>query len=248
MAKWVQVSKHEFTFGGLIKSSWPSLLLGFIFLPMGIGFLFIQGKEGEEWIGPVVATITLLGALALLAVAPWRFIRRVASARVYEQGISWHKGGSEEKYPWDEVREVYRTERHVLQGGEKPSDWNRTSDLRLVFSDGEEIRFNHMLSKYDRLANYVQQVTTRQLIPEALAELEEKDSVTFGPVEVSRDGLTIEEDFYPWKKVKRLVVGNGYLCCYHARDTSKDILLYKLPNYLVLFAVLEAVGKPVGSG
>ncbi len=200
--KWEFVSKHRFTWRGFFTWTWMWPLMGLPFVFIGVATLiFAPTRTAEDasnklgWcaFGFGVTGVTLVPMV-------WRFCIRVSSVRLYKEGLEWRRGGREWRYSWQEVREVYRTEEHFLQGGAQPSDWNRTSRLRLIFTDGKEVSFNHILSKYDRLAGYIQQVTAQQLLPAATAALL-KEGVAFGRVHLSCEGIQFKDDYYTWDEV-----------------------------------------------
>src|SRR5262249_36066619 len=127
----------------------------------------------------------------------------------------------------------------------RPSDWNRRSDLRLVFTDGQETRFNHVLSDYNRLADSVEQVTAARLLPEARAALS-GGGATFGALHLDDEGLRLGQEGFPWASLSKVWAGNGYLGWYDSRGNKREIALADIPNHRVVLRLLEERTKPAG--
>jgi hypothetical protein len=246
MPDWTPVSEHRWRLLGYFKLRWALFLLALFFFGLGVGLLFVPWKPGEAALGYIFCTLMALGGGAGLAFCVWEVIRRVSSVRVYQQGIGWVRGGEDRQYPWEAVKEVYRKEQHVLQGSSKPSDWNRTSDLKLVFQDGGVVHFNHAQTDYNRLCELVQGITAQHLTPAKLKELQAGEAA-FGPVRVSNAAIASGKVTLPWDAVQSLMVANGRLLVNQGPGKYQETMLSKIPNYLVLFHVLESLGRPVES-
>lgn len=238
MADWTLVSEHYRTGKGLLQISWPFLILGGFALLFGIMLEFVPTRPGQETITRILGIAGMIGGVVLLSVGPWRFLGVPATVRVYDQGLQWRHEGRDYQKGWDEVHEVYRKEMHVVHAGGRPSDWNRRSELRLVFTDGTEVRFNHVLSDYNQFAGYVQQASAERLLPAARAALDRSGAI-FGRIHVSREGLTVGHEVTPWAAMNQVWVGNGYLGWYDTRGYKREFPLKDLPNYRVLLALLE---------
>jgi hypothetical protein len=166
--------------------------------------------------------------------------------RLYQEGLQWRHAGRDHQRPWEDVREVYRKEVHVLQNNAKPSDWNRRSQLRLVFTDGEQSRFNHMLSDYNPLAEYVQRATSAILYPSARAAML-GTGADFGVFRLSREGLTIGSETVPWATLSKVWAGNGYLGWNDTRGYQRSFPLQEIPNYLVVLRLIEEMTQMAGT-
>jgi hypothetical protein len=227
------ISKHRFNFVVWMTLNWPFLLLAGIFLPLNIGLLFIPFAPGEEW-----SRILMFGFLALVVAFIgwifWRFLRSPTDVRVYAESLRWRRLGQEFDYPWDDVREVYRSERLINRN-------YRVAELKLVYEDGEKARFNNSLADYDRFADLVQQITGERLLRAARADLDDSGAA-FGPVEVTRDGLTINDEHFAWDKVKKVAIVNGHIGC-RVGKREQFVRLEAVPNYQVLFTLLGELGR-----
>jgi hypothetical protein len=203
---------------------------------------FVRTKPGEETITRIAGVVAMVGSLAVLGVAPWRLFQGASKVRVYKEGLQWRQGGSEQQRTWAEVLEVYRKEMHMLQGNARPSDWNRKSELRLVFADGSQASFNHILSDYNQLAGFVQQATAEHLLPLARESINSA-GMTFGTIQLTREGLRLGRDVFPLATLRQLYVANGYLIWIDARGFKREVPLQDLANYPVLLRLLEEMRR-----
>jgi hypothetical protein len=243
MTSWKLISEHRPTIKGLLQTTWPILLLAVTGVAFGVMMQFVRTKPGEETFTRLAGVVTLVGSVACLGVIPWRYVGVPRSVRVCEEGLQWTQDGRNHERTWDEVREVYRKELHVLQNGAKPSDWNRRSDLRLVFGDGKQTHFNHILSDYNRLAATVQEATASRLLPRAHAALNGA-GVDFGPVQVSRAGLTTAAGNFPWQNLNKIWAARGFLGWYDVRGMKGEVALKDIPNYTVLLRLVQEMTAP----
>jgi hypothetical protein len=193
----------------------------------------------------IASGVSLAIALALLGGAAWKALLSASPVQVFVEGLQWRRGGRERQRGWDEVREVYRKEHYRLVNGAKPSDWNRHSDLRLVFADGEQARFNHSLSDYNRLAEFLQRTTAEQILPAARKDINGQGA-RFGPILLSRDGLRMKDAALSWESVLGIRCKGGYLSVYDSRDEQYDVLLREVPNYPVLLRLMSEMPQLSG--
>jgi hypothetical protein len=246
MSDWTLVSEHRPTPEGLVQTTWPFLLLGTFTFFFGIMLQFVRTKAGEETATRIAGIVALIGSVPLLGVAPWRFFQGPTSVRVHKEGLEWRKDGREHRRTWADVTEVYRTEIHMLQAGARPNDWNRRTELRLVFADGSEARFNHVLSNYNQLIGFVQKATTEHLLPRAREALH-IGGVAFGAIRLTREGLSVGRDVFPFGALNQFYVGNGHLGWVDMGCFKHTFALKDLPNYMVLLTLLEEMRREAGA-
>jgi hypothetical protein len=182
--------------------------------------------------------VALIGTASLLGVLCWRFFHGVSSVRVYKEGLEWRQDEREHRRTWADVTEVHRREMHVFAAGGRPSEWNRRTELRLVFTDGSQIRFNHALSGYTLLAGYIQKATTEHLLPLAREALH-NGGVAFGRIRLTREGLMVGLDVFPFATLDQMWVGNGHLGWVDTRCYKHSFPLKDLPNYTVLLGLFD---------
>jgi hypothetical protein len=243
MANWQIVSEHRRTFKGTLQITWPLLMLGVMSVGFAAMFMGIWSSRGHHTDMLIASGVCLFLAFGLLGGAAWKALSSASPVQVFEEGLHWRQDGRECQRSWDEVREVYRKELYRLQNGARPSDWNRHSDLRLVFTDGEEAHFNHSLSDYNRLAEFTQRATAERQLPLARKGLD-GPGVNFGPLQLGREGLRQGHETFSWSALTRLRVANGFLCWNDNRGRERVLALKEVPNYPVLLRLLDEVRSP----
>jgi hypothetical protein len=246
MAKWKRISKHDYEFLGAFPR-YVKTLLGFLAgLGMAVGgaAILLYGTGGQNSISAYIFGFLFLGFGLLLAGAmvvswPWRRVRWV---RVYEEGLKWQAGRREHKYRWDEVTNVSRTELDVVGTDGRRSPLSRTAYLVLRFADGTGVQFDPALTDYEKLARYAQQAAAASQLAESAAELDEAGK-TFGPVHISRKGVTANGRPFAWKELRWLAVHNGELCAHHECEKWRPIPLSEIPNYVLLLSLAKGIGR-----
>jgi hypothetical protein len=246
MAKWKLVSKHEYSF----LSAFPDyvkrlgcLAVGLV-MTAGGAALLLYGTGGKNsfsaWVfGGLFLVLGLLAAGTMVLIWPWK---RVRWARVYEEGLKWKVRSREHKYRWDEVASVNRTEMEFVGPDGRRSTSSRTAYVVLRFADGTGVSFDPALTDYGKLANYVQQAVAASQLAESGGELDEAGK-EFGPVHISRKGVTANGRFFKWKEVRWLAVHNGELCAHHECEAWRPVRLNDIPNYVLLLSLVQGLGR-----
>jgi hypothetical protein len=246
MSKWKLVSKHEYEF----ISAFPRYVKTIVGLLCGIGMtvggaaILVYGTGGRNAVsGYIFGLLFLLFGILLTGLMilswPWRRIRWV---RVYEEGLRWEAGSREHKCRWDEVTDLNRTEMDVVGPDGRRTDWTRSASLLLRLADGSRVRFDPALVDYGKLARLVQEHVTLHQLHGATAELDETGK-TFGPVHLTRKGVTAAGRFFSWTEVRWLAAHNGQLCAHHECTAWQPILLNDIPNYLLLLSLVKELGR-----
>jgi hypothetical protein len=244
MAKWKLVTKHEYEF----LSAFPDYVQRLGCLAVGLAMtaggaaLLLYGTGGKNsfsaWIfGGLLLLFGLLAAGSMVLLWPWK---RVRWARVYEEGLKWQAGRREYKYRWDEVTSVNRAEMEFVGPEGRRSTSSRVAYVSLRFADGTGVSFDPALTNYDKLANYVQQAVAASQLAESGGELDEAGK-TFGPVHISRKGVTANGRFFKWKEVRWLAVHNGELCAHHECTSWRPIPLHEIPDYVLLLSLVKGL-------
>jgi hypothetical protein len=246
MAKWKLVSKHEYGFVAAFPIYLKILGGFFVGLLMTVGGLLILiiGNSGGLHVTPVTfgGVFVMFGVVlcgAMVVAWPWKRVRWV---RVYEEGIKWAAGRREHRYGWDEVTNVIRSELQVVSPEGRRSDLSRTAYLDLSFDDGTGVRFDPALSNYCKLAEYAQKASASRQLNESTADLDETGK-DFGPVHVSRKGVTVHGKAFTWKELKWLSVYNGELYAHPTCTKWRPITLNSIPNYVLMLSLVKGLGR-----
>jgi hypothetical protein len=132
----------------------------------------------------------------------------------------WHRGRVV-AYPWDEIRVVQFSglpEKAVLNRPPAPDgrpeavwyDLARSgrrvfgTTITLTRADGEQVDLPSTLDDFPDLGRRVQVETYRRLFPERWADLEDGQTLDFGPLTCDAGGITVGKETLPWSEVDEL--------------------------------------------
>ena len=168
-------------------------------LPAGAAWAAFANIRGMGWVALALALLALLAAAGLVVL-----VRRLKwRALLHRDGVILERSGPPEVLPWSDVK--YCTERNV---NGHYSVRLRLMDERLVFLDAN-------LRDHHALGTAVREGVTRAVLARAAGQLEHGEEVPFGPLKVSRDGLSNGKEQLGWDEVSELGVvlnfsGSGY--------------------------------------
>jgi hypothetical protein len=234
--EWKLLSSHRVHVLGLLSVYKAFLMLGGIFVAIGLGMLVLavtRPQAGTLWIGLGSSAFGLLCLIPLLA----GIVRAARWVDLFEEGIAWRDLEGEHERSWPELESVQRLEKLTNRS-------IRETKLTLTFTDGRHITFNHALSDYDQLASLVQQVSADALLAGKRAELD-GGTADFGPVKLRRQGIALADEFFRWDELEHFTVYNGFLVLFPRGASSggeKSVSLSEVPNYVLLLRLLEGLG------
>src|SRR5262249_7794114 len=107
--------------------------------------------------------------------------------------VKLHRGRTT-LFRWDEIKAV----REVIH-----PVGNR---YRITTNDGRRLKLDYQIKNVNALGEVVMGKVMDRLRPRAMRQLEEGGTVNFGPLGVSREGLTCKEKHLPWEDVDRITV------------------------------------------
>ncbi|GHO85484.1 DUF6585 family protein [Dictyobacter formicarum] len=118
---------------------------------------------------------------------------------------------------------------------------------RLQRSDGAVFVLDNDLPHLDRLGGFMEREVSRHLLPQALAKYEAEASLSFGFLEVSPAGLSMQQGQYvlPWSEYECLSLDETSISLYRQGDNQPwaTLSLSGLPNVWVLKGVIEHATK-----
>jgi hypothetical protein len=214
------------------------LVLTVICLGGGIAGLITSPRQINASL--VVASIASWGGFLIgFSIVLYKVIRRVRHVEVYPDRIKWTQGGVEHEYRWSDAREVYRYEL-ILNN-------SRSATCQVIFADGSQLYFTPALEEDAKLAQLIQRFTHPSLLAQAKHDLEEGEA-RFGSLRLTSEGITRRklwwEDFARpetstlWDDVDRWQAGGGRLWLYEKSGKVQTLMLWSIPNYLVLLELL----------
>jgi hypothetical protein len=229
-------STHRRTAAGLRRRYGPNLLLfgiGLVLGLSGVGLGLAKPKSDMLLPGVLFAAASFIPLIPVFLALSG--LRRVD---VNSDGLSWADGKGKTGCRWDEIAAVYRDETVMNK-----SVTSRT--LRVELANGKAVTFDHRLSDYDTLADTVQRVAAKVLLPVKQAELA-SGAAAFGPVTLHPDGIAIHKKRFAWPDVEEYTIAHGVLYVfprgYKGQQNELEVLA-RIPNYLVLLELLQGLGQ-----
>lgn len=234
----------EFSTGGFVFAAYVvggivCVLLGLAALGFGVAVLIDPPKGGVGGVFKLMAFGLFLAATGAGVLARSRGIRglRVFACR---GGLARVQGARAELLRWEDVNAVRRdlTKRENV---------TVRSPYRviLVRRDGKEYEFNEALSDVKRLRELAEECTLPFMLPAALEAYRAGETVGFGAVSVSPDGIHSAKDTLPWEDFADADAKQGQLLvrAVGRRRPFFKIDVAKVSNPHVFLALAEQVGR-----
>lgn len=222
------------------------LIVGVVFALVGLaGFGFAALAARQAW---VIAALLGLGALVFVlygvvvvrdkvVALPWTGACHVV---LHERGIVLRRESGKIALGFDEITAVQLHKVHFVDRG-KTVD---SHSYRFAADDGRTIRLTPWLENGERLGDAVVSAVTARQAERALARIEAGETISIGPIEVSRDGLRRKNALLPWEEA-RFIKGVGTVLVLRARDRGTWARLGTMAtkNAVVLLALGEKLSR-----
>jgi hypothetical protein len=222
-----------------------SMLLTGAYLLGGGLFLLILGVRSLDASGPIV----LLFAVALIVLAfvrPALYFFSTRHLRVYvgTLGLVRVKKNQIEAVTWDQVEAFWQNVTRITYRVYGVTT-NRVSTHKYTIrrADGTRMVFRDTLLDVENLGNTIAQETARLLLPRAIDTYNSGASVVFGPLSVSKQGITKSTKHLPWDQFAGVQVENGTIKIRQRgqRGAWASVEVSTLPNFLVFMNLLSRV-------
>ncbi|MEJ5224140.1 MAG: DUF6585 family protein [Anaerolineales bacterium] len=200
---------------------WGSLAAGLIFFfggaLAGLFGLYYAYSQSQQY-GPAVFMNNLLpfaigaGIAVLLGLFGfWSAYDNWSRAVVlYNDGLAYHDNKGLQLWRWDEVAEFFFSiTRHYTNGVYTGTTYVYT----LHKTDGAKLSFDNKYGKDDipKLGGAIEKAVLPIQYKRAADAYNAGQVVAFGPVAISKEGITISKKMYPWDEVAKISLENGML-------------------------------------
>jgi hypothetical protein len=198
---------------------------------------------GRWTTAPVVAAfvLTLLGAW--FGFHAWRAARY--RVRLHEGGVAVLRGRRGQGLSWDRIRALWsRAVRTGLPG--LPGRLHLRLDLEST--DGRRLRLDDSLEDFAALAQSVKSHVYPALLEGFTRDFNAGQVLAFGPLQVSRSGLTDgRRKSHSWDTIKGIEVAGGRLIIRTDREGKPVEASYpadRIPNVELCAQLLQEIGQP----
>lgn len=150
-----------------------------------------KGDSSAMGVALAVSVVFLVCGVALIG---WAVYSRGLCVIVFDDALVKLYRGRTDVYRWDDIKAVREVVHPV---------GNR---YRITTNDGRHLRLNYQIKNINTLGEAIMARVMDRLQPRALRQLEQGGTVNFGPLGVSREGLTYKDRHLPWEDVDRVSV------------------------------------------
>jgi hypothetical protein len=210
----------------------------------GVGLTLFVAVSWVAAAGGVAISMNLLlalsGIVAILDIALAFFY--LESLRLRGQRLYWYEKGfvlaqKQGKYPvrWDDVDSL--TYRAIKMMGNP----DESATVRMAFRCGASKPI--VVTEFEDAATFIEAAFTQtmaRLLPRLSSRIEAGETVTFGKIAMSLDGLEYRSELVPWKKIGKVRLDNG--CVFINRKGGREWVYFEteqLPNHHVFLALCK---------
>jgi hypothetical protein len=213
------------------------LLVGLTLMALPLLTFFVGPRMGAGLVKLLIVGCVLAPASVIVAVRAFRtWGLRVL---VFPEGLVRYHRGQVATFFWDEIDTVWRKK----NTGHLATATKTTLVFTVRLAGGEEFHFDEYLPDLKRLGALIQRESLRHLLPRALEAYHLGETVRFGKMGVSREGLNNGSDTLPWSEVRGLKIDEdkltiskeGKWLAWHSASVSD------IPNSHVFQALVQQI-------
>ncbi len=220
-----------------------TIAVAFLFA-VGLGILAVAILNSSSLLLSTLIAVVISSVL-LLAIPTWIVVDAVRSRdiQVYAcpGGLLYLHSGKTEAIRWDQVesfwRKVVKTSSYGIQTG-------TTHRYTLRRSDGATFKFNDTIDHVEALGNTIAAETARTLWPRYVAAYQAGQTLAFGKISLSQQGVTNGKEWLPWYQVREIQINRGYLSLKKEgvkQGNWRGIPASEIPNVDVFMALVNDI-------
>ncbi len=197
-------------------------------------------SPGDVMILMLIILLPCLGMILYYAFRP--LIYRSWHVYVCTDGFVFTRGNKIEAFRWDQIEAMWQavTRRYIngIYTGTVHRYTVRGRDARqVIFSD----RFTNV----EELGNTISRAITNYQLPQVIATYNAGNTLTFGPLSISTQGVSNGKELLPWSQVKEMGVNRGVVT---VRKEGKwlnwsSARVAQIPNVFVFMALANYILK-----
>ncbi len=231
-----------------------TLLGGLLLIALGaapIAFIVISGQmstamdfsalntSGDFWLFGIIGLVLFAGGIWTLIKLFLNSNRRVI---VYEQGVVRMNKSLTEVVRWEDVDTFLQAvTKHYING----IYTNTTHIYTLCRSNGKAVKFGDTIRKVEALGDTLQREVTRVLLPKFIEAYNMGDTLTFGPLSMSQEGLSNGKEMLSWSQVQDVQVRQGIVSVQKEDQWTNwsPVGIARIPNFYAFMALVDSVLK-----
>ena len=193
-----------------------------------------------HWSMTAILTAAISFLIAIAALAIWA-IRRNHTAYAHAAGLTLQLGQRRRHYPWESLRDLKLS---VVRYGPAWGQWGIRTSAMLITNRNKRLRFRGSMAELDIFTNTIKRYLYPLRLRAYRQALESQQTIRFGPLQCSPEGLLYRRQRFPWDTVTsaNLEAGRLTLSIQKTGKTKKiRIAAGRLPNPDLCAQLIENV-------
>lgn len=186
-----------------------------------------------------VVLTSLFDLVNILLFLPWHVY-------VCVEGLVSTRAGRTKVFRWDQITEAWQKAVHIrFRSGGSETELRSTLRYKVRCKDGITGTFNQTLDKIQQLGTILINQSGRYLLPQALAAYNAGNTVAFGPLQASTQGIGYRQKLVSWEQVRYVGTEAGKVVVF-VKNYSRAyfrVNVAKVPNLAVFLTLANAVLK-----
>ncbi len=234
-----QLGTFQGTYAPTVGSTTGTVIFGVIMGIIGLALFFVGGGSVAD--GGIVGVI--FGVL-LLAGGGYVLYRGYDNAgksvQVYADGLVSITRQGTGAFRWDQIIGTWQSvTRHYRNG-----IYTGTTHIYTIQgADGRKAVFNDALRNVERLGNTIQQETFKHLFPRAVMSFMAGQSLNFGKLTISQQGVSNGREVVPWGEIKQFRLHQGVISISKQGKwfNWSNATVAQTPNVFVFLALVDHI-------
>jgi hypothetical protein len=204
----------------------------------GYAFFTTDPKEPDREGMIVVAVIC--AAIGVPFVGIW-LAQRGKTVEVFEHGLVRIKGKKVRATRWDDISAVWQQiTRNYYNGIYTGTTYIYTIQTKT----GEKFKITNVYKDIEALGNTIQSEVTKRLLPPMVLAYQSGQTVSFGKLSLSPQGLIYKDKHLGWNEIKDLKIERGYISV--KKEGGRwfnwaSVSAASVPNLFVFLAMIDSI-------
>jgi len=223
------------------RSSIPVVLVGLaIFWGLvGLGLVIgglLASRNDSSLLCLVPPGLVLVG-VGIWAFTQWR-LKRTLRVLVFPDGLVHTRGAKTNVFRWDEIESVWESAQKA-----RPTSRTVYRAYTIVDHDGRKAVLTGDFVGVKALGDTIQREVSERLLPHALEAFEAGETVRFGKLSLSNEGLSNGRETVPWDQVEEVKLERGTIT---VRKEGKwlswaNVTVGGTPNVFVFLTMVDRI-------
>ncbi|GHO85534.1 DUF6585 family protein [Dictyobacter formicarum] len=216
------------------------IVFAIVALVLGLTGVGMASDGGDSAIG---SSIFLLIALVFSGMAIFYGLQPVLfrswRVGICAYGLLYVRGSKVDAFRWDRITAFFIQVVNTYYYGVRTGTRHK---YRVQYNDGRKAVFTDMFADAEEIGNAIDYELTRVQLPMAIAAFDAGQALTFGTLQVSRQGLAKSpQHWLPWQELKDVQVNRGIISIRKSGQMLNwsTVRVARMPNMHIFLALVE---------